>query len=235
MRILFGSDGSQGAGLALDLLLSLPLSEHDDVTVLSAARGTAAGLEHAERIADLAVRQLAERGARATSVVREGSPVNALFEIATERDVDLVVVGSRGLGALRGALFGSTARALARLCPVPLLVVRGKRARACRVLVAVDDEGKDQALAVLRALPLPVEVDITVTQATGAREVLALAERYAKDLIVIGSREDPLGQGWIHASVVDQVLSEAHCCVLIARSRIASGAGAIAGAKETSS
>ncbi len=51
-----------------------------------------------------------------------GSPAQALIDVAHARSADLVVVGSRGLGRVRGALGGVSQRLLA-LADVPVLVV----------------------------------------------------------------------------------------------------------------
>jgi nucleotide-binding universal stress UspA family protein len=55
--------------------------------------------------------------------VEVGDPVQELRERATREDVRLLAVGSRGRGALRGALLGSVSAALAASAPVPVLVV----------------------------------------------------------------------------------------------------------------
>ncbi|MBK5333949.1 MAG: universal stress protein, partial [Ilumatobacteraceae bacterium] len=47
----------------------------------------------------------------------------ALLE--TVRDGDLLVVGSRGRGALAARLFGSTVNTVLDRCAVPVVVVRG--------------------------------------------------------------------------------------------------------------
>lgn len=64
------------------------------------------------------------RGFEATSDVREGDDVEeTLIALASELDVDVVVVGSHGHGAFQG-LLGSTGAKLVRRCPVPVLVIR---------------------------------------------------------------------------------------------------------------
>lgn len=49
-------------------------------------------------------------GIRVDVVTRYGSPARAVVEAAAELHVDLVVVGSRGLGGLRGRVLGSVSR-----------------------------------------------------------------------------------------------------------------------------
>ncbi len=56
-------------------------------------------------------------------VLVEDTPVSALLE--TVRDGDLVVVGSRGRGAVRAGLFGSTVNSVLEQSAVPVVVVRG--------------------------------------------------------------------------------------------------------------
>ncbi|MBE2315707.1 universal stress protein [Solirubrobacter sp. CPCC 204708] len=65
-------------------------------------------------------------GLRASSSVVEGaSPWRALRALAAEDDVDIVVCGTRGDGALQRALVGSTAAGLLHHGHRPLLVVPG--------------------------------------------------------------------------------------------------------------
>jgi len=72
---------------------------------------------------DNAVEHAAERFATApTPVLVEASPSSALLE--TLRDGDLLVVGSRGRGALTSTIFGSTVNAVLERCAVPMVVVR---------------------------------------------------------------------------------------------------------------
>lgn len=57
--------------------------------------------------------------------VKRESPELSLAEVG--KDARLIVVGSHGRGGFAGMLLGSTSRALLRLSPQPLMVVRGHR------------------------------------------------------------------------------------------------------------
>lgn len=61
-------------------------------------------------------------GITVTPLLVEGSPVTALLEAA--HDGDILVVGSRGRGAVRSRLFGSTAHSVLDASAVPIVVVR---------------------------------------------------------------------------------------------------------------
>jgi nucleotide-binding universal stress UspA family protein len=52
-----------------------------------------------------------------------GEPVSSLLHAARAEKADLVVVGSRGIGARTGVLLGSTSLLLAEQCPCPLVIV----------------------------------------------------------------------------------------------------------------
>ncbi|HJQ03835.1 MAG TPA: universal stress protein [Nocardioides sp.] len=83
-----------------------------------------------------------------TTEVREGSPVAVLLGAA--RQHDLIAIGSRQLGAVRSALFGSTGIGLLRAGHAPFVVVRGSRPVApdAPVVVGVSpSEGYDEVLA----------------------------------------------------------------------------------------
>ena len=55
--------------------------------------------------------------------LEEGRPSDVIVEIAQEEDVDLIVMGSRGMGGIVGFL-GSTSRHVVEACTKPILVVK---------------------------------------------------------------------------------------------------------------
>lgn len=53
----------------------------------------------------------------------EGSPAEAITEVAKTRESDVIVMGSRGLGRF-GALLGSTSQKVVSHAPCPVLIAR---------------------------------------------------------------------------------------------------------------
>jgi nucleotide-binding universal stress UspA family protein len=54
----------------------------------------------------------------------EGRPSNIIIEEAEKENVDLIVIGSRGLGGITGWILGSTSRYVVESCTKPILVVK---------------------------------------------------------------------------------------------------------------
>lgn len=81
---------------------------------------------------------------------RTGRPAAVILEEAERSDVDTVVLGSRGRGALARALFGSVADAVARGTTRPVLIARNLVAR--KILVALD--GSEPSLRAAQAAAL---------------------------------------------------------------------------------
>jgi nucleotide-binding universal stress UspA family protein len=54
----------------------------------------------------------------------EGRPSNVIIEEAEKENVDLIVIGSRGLGGITGWILGSTSRHVVESCTRPILVVK---------------------------------------------------------------------------------------------------------------
>jgi nucleotide-binding universal stress UspA family protein len=61
--------------------------------------------------------------AEALTVADEADVAEAIVELARERKVAAIVVGSRGLKGLRARLEGSTSNAVLKLAPCPVIVV----------------------------------------------------------------------------------------------------------------
>ena len=56
--------------------------------------------------------------------LEEGRPSDVIVETAKEDDVDLIVMGSRGLGGITGWVLGSTSRHVVEVCTKPILIIK---------------------------------------------------------------------------------------------------------------
>lgn len=79
-----------------------------------------------------AAREVAEHGkqeaigagaARVRAFVKAGQPARTIVAWAKEKEVDLIVIGSRGLGSIEGYLLGSVSHKVTGLAECPVLVV----------------------------------------------------------------------------------------------------------------
>jgi nucleotide-binding universal stress UspA family protein len=144
-NILVAVDGSPDAGQALTQAIDLAESEHARLTLFSAvvtppaAAYIGAGGEVAMTVArdaeadtETILREAVQRVPDRVSVstVQSGEPVRPalIHQIKTGRH-DLVVMGSRGRGALRSVLLGSVSHYLLHHSPVPVLIVHAERER----------------------------------------------------------------------------------------------------------
>ena len=57
-----------------------------------------------------------------------GSPAVVILDFATDKDMDMIVMGSRGLGVVKGVLLGSVSQYIVEQSKCPVLVVKCSRA-----------------------------------------------------------------------------------------------------------
>lgn len=147
-NILVALDGSPDADRALMQAIDLAESEHARLTLFSAvatppaaayigAGGVVAATLARDAEAETAaiLRTAAEQVPDDVSVstVLSSEPARlALIHRVTTADHDLVVMGSRGRGAVRSALLGSVSHYVLHHSPVPVLIVHGDRRQAGR-------------------------------------------------------------------------------------------------------
>lgn len=53
-----------------------------------------------------------------------GNPAEVIVQMAEKEHYDLVVIGSRGLGEIKGILLGSVSDRVAHICKCPVLIVK---------------------------------------------------------------------------------------------------------------
>ncbi|HVN15315.1 MAG TPA: universal stress protein [Anaerolineales bacterium] len=83
-----------------------------------------ARLQHANKILEEAVKAIGEVPFEIHTELIEGSPAEAIIDVATTRQTSLIVMGSRGLGRIAGAVLGSTSQKVVSHAPCPVLIVR---------------------------------------------------------------------------------------------------------------
>lgn len=71
-----------------------------------------------------ALRSCHEKGVKAETVSLNGDPKDMICQAAEERHVDLLVVGSRGLGMFKRAFLGSVSDYCAHHAQCPVLIVK---------------------------------------------------------------------------------------------------------------
>jgi nucleotide-binding universal stress UspA family protein len=69
-------------------------------------------------------KQAEASGVKAEGFVKEGEAYQAIVDLAKERDVNIIVMGSHGRTGLKRLLMGSVAEKVIGYAPCPVLVTR---------------------------------------------------------------------------------------------------------------
>ena len=111
-------------GAALSIVHVVPrLLLPPDVYGLTIATVEREHRAYAERVLEDARRALDVPGLAISTSVLFGSPAECIAEQAAAPEVGMVVVGSRGHGAVARVFLGSVSDRLVHICPKPVLVV----------------------------------------------------------------------------------------------------------------
>jgi nucleotide-binding universal stress UspA family protein len=145
--ILLATDNSEEAKLAAQATAELSKETGSEVHVVYTLPTPAQLVGHhlysdevresviggAQRDAETFLKEQAEKigaegGKVAETHLRNGEPDKEIIRTAEALDVGLIVIGSRGLGAISRALLGSVSDSVVRHAHCPVFVVRGDRA-----------------------------------------------------------------------------------------------------------
>jgi nucleotide-binding universal stress UspA family protein len=161
-NILVAIDGSPDADQALTEAIDLAESEHARLTIFSAlvtpppvayagvsAEVTADLIRSAEAETEKILRTAVQRVPDRVSVstARSNEPVRrSLINQITTGHHDLVVMGSRGRGALRSVLLGSVSHYVLHHSPIPVLIIHAgaERGLESSATVSRDPQATDR-------------------------------------------------------------------------------------------
>jgi len=144
-KLLVAYDGSTHSKEALDWAIDLSLLSGAQIIAVKVVEplevGQAYAMYEAGYAAEL-IEQLAERrvsdtqllqeavdyatqkGGSITSDLLEGNIAATLIEYSKDKNVDMIITGTKGHGILEGLLMGSVTRNLVSLAHIPVLVVK---------------------------------------------------------------------------------------------------------------
>mgnify|MGYP001824932256 FL=1 len=168
MRVLVAIDGSECAGVAVDLVAGLPWPTGTKIQVAEVVPSGAAVFggpwppvapvdtaaidrsirEQATRDLQAAAQALTGPGREIDTIAVAGRAGDTITSLAQQSDADLIVIGSRGHGALETMLLGSVSSEVIDHAHVPVLVARGRTIE--RIAFAWD--GSDRAEAAVGPL-----------------------------------------------------------------------------------
>ena len=137
-NILLGVDGSDHALHAAKTAADLARSMNSEILRVVIAfeavppylgepnlqTAISARMKEAETILAEALKTIGEIPGEIHTEILEGPPAEAILDVADTRKSDLIVMGSRGLGRLAGALLGSQSQKVVRHATCPVLIVR---------------------------------------------------------------------------------------------------------------
>jgi nucleotide-binding universal stress UspA family protein len=138
-KVLVAVDGSENSERALDFALDFADKFGYGLTVVNVSESSAAVAFAGDGLASVArdlrrfhegiLEKVLAHGKSThpsvvvSTVLREGDPATEIVAVATEGNFDVVVVGHRGLGKVKGMLLGSISEKVTRsLCSTVILV-----------------------------------------------------------------------------------------------------------------
>jgi nucleotide-binding universal stress UspA family protein len=138
-RILLATDGSSHAERALEYARDLALRDDAPVIVVHAfesvpryvgepmwSQTVGSHVTVGREIANRAAQELEGAGVNVDTEVLEGPPAEAILRVAEVRQVDLIVMGTRGHGELTSLLLGSVSHRVLAHARVPVMIVRAE-------------------------------------------------------------------------------------------------------------
>jgi nucleotide-binding universal stress UspA family protein len=135
--IMVAVDGSEQSMLALDHARAIAECFRSKLILVHAFPHTsdlrdsieynnlvALRIKKGEEIIETARKLLGQTSIEVDEELLEGPAAEAILSAAATRNADLIVMGSRGMGSLKGIVFGSVSTKISHYAPCPVMVVR---------------------------------------------------------------------------------------------------------------
>jgi len=141
MKLLVPLDGSAASARALNhalwlaeqhpgtllILLNVQNAETPDLSDVMRAKGEALAAQASEEVLEKPVARCRALDTRCEARAEYGLVAETIDRIARETMADQIVMGTRGLGRLRGLLLGSVATQVVHLADIPVTLVKEHR------------------------------------------------------------------------------------------------------------
>jgi len=129
--INFAADLAGKYGATLHLLyavreMQLPpeLKKMAEVEKIAGARSDVLDFVGKQILSDAQSRAEKKGAGKVKSSLERGDPATAILRYGKRRKVDLIVIGTRGLGQVKGMLMGSVSRKVTNLSDISCLIIR---------------------------------------------------------------------------------------------------------------
>ncbi len=200
MKILLATDGSEYSEGAARFLKCLNLSTEDEITIFHALYwipflydresyyGTIKEIKEdiAPIIIDSVANILGPVAAKISTAILDGPPEKCIIDAAMDSNMDMIVLGARGISSVEAFFIGSVTRKVAIMSSKPVLVVKlpvCERPERLRILFATDgsDDSRDTGEFLCR-LPFPEDTEIKILNVVSP-EVLEIPQTFAPKII----------------------------------------------------
>ena len=128
-KILVATDGSEHAKKVINHAINIAAPIQAEVIVLTVEDWTAVDRDSGAKTKDAvesAVAAFKKNNITVTPLIRKGTkrPADVIVEVANEKDVDLIILGSRGLRGIKEVFLGSVSHRVVNLAEKNVMIVK---------------------------------------------------------------------------------------------------------------
>ncbi|MEO6203346.1 MAG: universal stress protein [Nitrospirales bacterium] len=169
---------AMGAGVAKDLSMAVDKAMR----------------EEGERAIDQAVSLLPLHPGPVTKRLETGKPAEVILTLAEEQNVDLVVLGARGIGQIREQMFGSVSHRVMTHAPCSTLIVKKPIRKIQQVCIPVESQEDGEAVVrFMKKKPFREPISATVLHVIPFSEPVwpvgaMISPEFRKEMIAYGEK-----------------------------------------------